>query len=271
MSTNFLNFKKNIFSQNGEDGIIEEIFKRIGFSSKLCCEFGAWDGIHLSNTRNLVLNHDFKAFMIEGNKQRYKELLNTYRGNSNVVSINGFVDNADNSLDKILRGKGISDEVIDDMDFLSIDIDGLDYEIFEGLDIRPRVICVEVNGGHDPRNVERIPEAISKDNIGQSLGLFTQLAQHKGYDLTCFNGNAFYVLKECLEKNGLQAISPYEAYHQHLESLTNDEKSWLYLVNIGKVHPFYKFNNSLIEEKLEVGNTDVPWKQTVLRMLKKLK
>ena len=49
------NFKKKIFSQNGEDGIVEEILNRLsGSLDKICCEFGAWDGIHLSNIYNLV-------------------------------------------------------------------------------------------------------------------------------------------------------------------------------------------------------------------------
>ena len=52
---NCVSYKKNIFSQNGEDGIIEEIFKRLNdVSDKKCCEFGAWDGKHLSNTCNLI-------------------------------------------------------------------------------------------------------------------------------------------------------------------------------------------------------------------------
>lgn len=49
-----LDFKRNDFSQNGEDGIIEELFRRIGIEAKTCCEFGAWDGIYLSNCRRLI-------------------------------------------------------------------------------------------------------------------------------------------------------------------------------------------------------------------------
>ena len=61
----FLNkYKKNYYSQNGEDGIIKEILKRTRIhnkKNKWCCEFGAWDGKHGSNTYNLVLNYGFKA------------------------------------------------------------------------------------------------------------------------------------------------------------------------------------------------------------------
>ena len=55
----FLKYKKNFYSQNGEDGIILEVLKRLKIKNKelWCCEFGAWDGIHGSNTFNLVKNN----------------------------------------------------------------------------------------------------------------------------------------------------------------------------------------------------------------------
>jgi len=56
MNIDLLEYKKNIFSQNGEDGIIEKIFDLIGTRNKVCCEFGAWDGIHFCNIRNLIIN-----------------------------------------------------------------------------------------------------------------------------------------------------------------------------------------------------------------------
>jgi len=52
----FEKYRKNLFSQNGEDGVVLEIIKRLKLNhrNKWCCEFGAWDGIHGSNTFNLV-------------------------------------------------------------------------------------------------------------------------------------------------------------------------------------------------------------------------
>ena len=58
----FNKFKKNLYSENGEDGIIQEILRRINFEQNgWCCEFGAWDGKVGSNTFNLVKNFNFKA------------------------------------------------------------------------------------------------------------------------------------------------------------------------------------------------------------------
>ena len=54
---NLKKYKYNTYSQNGEDGILEEVFKRLGldeFNKFWVVEFGAWDGKHLSNTFNLI-------------------------------------------------------------------------------------------------------------------------------------------------------------------------------------------------------------------------
>lgn len=51
-----LEHKKDVYSQTGEDGIIETILSTIGDRDGWCVEFGAWDGQYLSNTRNLIEN-----------------------------------------------------------------------------------------------------------------------------------------------------------------------------------------------------------------------
>ena len=81
IKNNLKDYSFNKFSQNGEDGIIQEILKRLNLNNseeKWCVEFGAWDGIYLSNTFNLVLN-DWNAVYIEGDKSKYIDLLNTVK------------------------------------------------------------------------------------------------------------------------------------------------------------------------------------------------
>ena len=148
-------YKKNTFSQFGEDGIIEEIFKRLSdVSDKRCCEFGAWDGKLLSNTCNLITNHNYEAILIEADKKKFDEL-NVNFPDKKIIKINKFVNfSGENSLDNILENNSFNK----DFDFLSIDIDGCDYWILESLSkFTPKVICIEFNPSI-PNKVEFIQE-----------------------------------------------------------------------------------------------------------------
>jgi hypothetical protein len=57
LSRDLLDFNRNLFSQNGEDGVIERILNIVGQGGRTCCEFGASDGVHLSNTRRAADGH----------------------------------------------------------------------------------------------------------------------------------------------------------------------------------------------------------------------
>jgi hypothetical protein len=81
----------NVHSQNGEDGIIQELLNRLKISSGWVCEFGAWDCIKLSNTFNLIKN-GFNGVLIEGDARKYKDLLKTVNKNPNIHAINAYVD-----------------------------------------------------------------------------------------------------------------------------------------------------------------------------------
>ena len=79
-------YSKKIYSQFGEDGIILEILNRLGSQNldNWCVEFGAWDGIHLSNTFNLV-QQGWNAVYIEGDKSRYKDLIRTSKKYTKIL------------------------------------------------------------------------------------------------------------------------------------------------------------------------------------------
>lgn len=162
-----LEFKKNEFSQNGEDGILCRIFELIGTEQRACCEFGAWDGVHLSNTRALLLK-GWSGLLIEGNASKHAQLRANYRENDKVKCINGMIQSADD-LESALCQNGF----VRPLDLLVIDIDGLDYYILEGLKIRPRVICIEVNAGHSPEAAMVSRELA--ESIGQPLSAVSAL------------------------------------------------------------------------------------------------
>src|SRR5262245_55898942 len=80
-------FAKNIYSQMGEDGILAEIFKRVGTRNKWCVEFGAWDGVFLSNTCNLIRHDDWSAVLIEGNAERCAKIKPNHSNSEKVFPI----------------------------------------------------------------------------------------------------------------------------------------------------------------------------------------
>ena len=139
-------FEKTIHSQFGEDGIIEEVFRRIGVRWSTCIEFGAWDGLHLSNTLHLWRALGWKALLIEGDPEKYQSLLKNTAGHPQVRPLTRMVTpSGSGQLEKRIEHSGFPK----DIDLLSIDIDGDDIYILESLHaIRPRVAVVEYNPDH---------------------------------------------------------------------------------------------------------------------------
>lgn len=124
---------KKIFSQNGEDGAIDYIFKKIGFKTKIFIEFGF--GCFENNSRNLIKNFGFSGLFIDGNSRECEIAKSHYR--SNIFIENAFItkENINQLISKHYTG---------DIDFLSIDIDGVDLHILDAIDaIHPRVVCIE--------------------------------------------------------------------------------------------------------------------------------
>ncbi|MEE8342036.1 MAG: hypothetical protein V3R52_08070, partial [Candidatus Neomarinimicrobiota bacterium] len=169
---------------------------------------------------------------------------NTYANDDHVHCFNQFIDTKRNSLSSIL-----SEEWKENLDFLSVDIDGLDYEVFESLDFFPKVICIEVNTCHSPDSNEKVSRDTAKINVGQPLKYFVNIAESKGYQLVCFTGNAFFVKKDLLINNKFKSISAKVAYLQHLETIPNHVKEHLYFVNKGVVNSLHNFDNPYLTKK----------------------
>ncbi len=189
-----LDFKYDRFSQHGEDGIIEKIIEILPEKDKYCVEFGAWDGIAMSNTRNLIINKGYSAVLIEGDSAKFEELKRNYAQIPNVITINRFVGfGEDDNLDQILKDTPVPS----DFDFLSIDIDGNDYYVWKAMkNYSPKVVCIEFN--HTiPTEVEFVQPPDHSVNQGVSLLSLVKLGKEKGYELVAVSiVNAFFVKKE---------------------------------------------------------------------------
>jgi hypothetical protein len=232
-----LDYARNDHSQNGEDGVIERVFAIIGEGDRRCCEFGAWDGIHLSNTRALI-ERGWSGALIETDRQRFEALQRLYASRPEIRCINATVG-ADASLRSLLDD--------DRLDFLSIDIDGLDYQALRDCGVTARLVCVEVNGGHQPEVPTLVPESIAAGNVGQPLGAFVDLADMLGYRLVGYTGNAFFLHRSVGHEDKIPTLSPADAYDACLRYLDEAGREWLYLVNLGRVAPNYRFRNPRLD------------------------
>ena len=205
-----LKFSKNITSQFGEDGIIEKIFEILGTENQYCIEFGGWDGKYLSNCFNLIANKEWSGCFIEANKEKFVDLIANHGSNPRVNCINKYVEiSGNNSLEEILDSINAPRNI----DLLSIDIDGLDYFIWEGLTTyMPRLVVIEFNPTI-PNDILFVQPKESFINQGSSLLALIQLGKKKGYELVCCTTcNAFFVKKEDFSKFNLKNNSILSLY-----------------------------------------------------------
>lgn len=175
----FAAFARNDYSQFGEDGIVEAILDLIPDKNNWCVEFGAWDGVHLSNTYSLIKNKSYKSVLIEADKEKFQDLRRNLAGFESFL-INEFVTfDGEHTLDKLLGRTPIPT----DFDFLSIDIDGNDYHILDSLtNYRPKVICIECNPTI-PNDVSYVQPRDFNVKHGSSARAIYELALGKGYQL----------------------------------------------------------------------------------------
>ncbi|MDR2579267.1 MAG: hypothetical protein LBC70_10765 [Chitinispirillales bacterium] len=201
-------FGYKVFSQNDEDGIIEEIFNRIGVTDKRFVEFGVENG--LESNGHFLLHKGWSGLWIEGSKKHCKTIQKLFRKpieQKRLTAVNAFI--TAESINGIIAGwKGDAGGGID---LLSIDIDGNDYHIWNAIKcISPRVVIVEYNSKFPPTYEWVMPYNADyvrnygilkggSDCFGASLKSFEILGGKLGYQLvgTNLNGvNAFFVKKE---------------------------------------------------------------------------
>ena len=208
-STWLLEHKRDVHSQTGEDGIIAQILDLLPDRDKWCVEFGAWDGLFLTNTRHLIESQGFSAVLIEADGAKFQELQRNYAPRKNVTTLNQFVGFTDaDSLDRIL---GVT-PIPGNFDFLSIDIDGNDYHVWQAMSrYRPKLVVIEFNPTI-PTPVRFVQPADPGVTHGASLLSLVELGRKKGYELvSVLPFNAFFVRQEYyplfeLESNALEPL-----------------------------------------------------------------
>ena len=166
------------FAQFNEDKIVINFFLKKNIQSGVFVEFGAWDGVHLSNCK-LLADNNWSGFFIEGDFLRFKECQNNYKKNNKIKVLNKFVDES-YTLDNLIK-----DNNINKIDVLSIDIDGKDLTELKKLKlIKPRVIIIEYNSSI-PFDVECEDNFGTEGNGSSYLSIYNHLSNND-YELIDF-------------------------------------------------------------------------------------
>ena len=208
-------WQRNVHSQCGEDGIIEHLLEKLELHKGYFVEFGAWDGRHLSNCAALA-DRGFGGCFIEGDAEKHKDLVANYGGRADISRVHALVGTSgEDRLDAILQRVGAPAEP----SVLSIDIDGMDYHVWDALtDHRPLVTIVEFNPTI-PAHVVYVQEPHAGIHRGASLAALWQLAKRKGYAMVAATElNGIFVRSEMCGPAGFTTYSPQEVKSTQYET-----------------------------------------------------
>lgn len=194
-----------LFSQNGEDGVIDAILRVINPAERFFVEFGVGDGWSC-NCRLLAEIFGWNGWFMEANENDFLRLDERYRFSKAVNCSNEYV-HCEN-INKLFTEYNVPKQ----FGVLSIDIDGQDYWVWEALDsdYQPEIVVIEFNSALEPEEGRVEKKGIRPDYPlgrcwGASLGAMRALGKAKGYQLVHIDlaaVNLFFIRTEILEQSG---------------------------------------------------------------------
>lgn len=212
----------SVYSQNGEDGILLNLFTRIGARSRRFLEFGCGTGMEC-NSANLALGFGWSGLLLDANETHVTKARTFFASHlgpqAERVQVRAqFVTPA--LVDDLVTEAASTGE---DLDLLSIDIDSSDYWVWQAVrGARSRVVVVEYNASF---GAERSVTVTARDGFdpfayhpsgyyhGASLEALRRLGDLRGYQLVgCDSAgvNAFFVRRDCAQ--GLPDLETAAAY-----------------------------------------------------------
>ncbi|MCG6920670.1 MAG: hypothetical protein LJF15_06260 [Acidobacteria bacterium] len=205
-------YERTVYSQAGEDGILEKIFELIPPTARFCIEFGAGDGLLFSNVRKLIVHEGWGGLLIEGDGELAEILARNYQGFPGVRTTQAWV--FPGNVELLFE----ENDVPRDLDLLVIDIDSNDYYVWRAIrEYRPKVVQIEYNGVFLPpqKVVVGFHPMLWWDeesvHFGASIQSFYELGKRKGYELVAANevgSNLFFVDGQYYERFGIEDNSP---------------------------------------------------------------
>ena len=205
-STNINDYEFRVYSQMGDDGIIQFLINNIDIENKTFFEFGVEDYLE-SNTRFLMMNNNWEGFVMDGSVKAMKKLEKQpwywkYSLTNKAVFI------TKENINGILKETGYKN-----IGLLHIDLDGNDYHILNSLDINffnPSIIILEYNSVFGYKRPITVPyddkfvrntKHYSNLYWGASLAALNHLADRLGYGLIGCNlagNNAYFIRRDLL-------------------------------------------------------------------------
>lgn len=205
-SDEITDYEFKIYSQFGDDGIIQYLIKNISIENETFIEFGV-ENYSESNTKFLLMNNNWSGFVIDGSESNIKNIKkNKWFWKYDLRCHHAFITKE--NINQILQKSGFNN-----LGILHIDIDGVDYHILEAIDftnLNPSVLILEYNSVFGVDRAITVPydKSFVRTNahysnlyFGASLSALTYLANNKGYSLIACNtagNNAYYVKNELL-------------------------------------------------------------------------
>ena len=206
-----------VFSQWGEDGIIQFLVNKIEIPNKIFIEFGV-ENYTESNTRFLLQNNNWSGLIFDGSRDNINYIKNDpIYWRYNLKAECAFIDRE--NINRLISNNGISG----DIGILSIDIDGNDYWVWEAINcVTPCIVICEYNSIFGPHAKITIPydKDFKRSNAhysnlyyGASIAALATLANRKGYSLIGSNSagnNIFFVRNELIRD--MKTYAPEESY-----------------------------------------------------------
>jgi hypothetical protein len=217
-----------VFSQWGDDGIIQYLLDIICVSNQQFIEFGV-ETYTESNTRFLLMNDNWSGFVIDGSSDNIQHIQkDRISWRYDLQSLCAFITKE--NINQLMDASGFGNRI----GLLSVDIDGNDYWIWQTIDsLESDIVIVEYNAvfGHeqpvsipyDPR-FRRSKAHSSNLFWGASLAALEHLGKQKGYRLVGTNtsGNNAYFVNEDLDCP-LKTLTSSEAFHDSKFRESRDE------------------------------------------------
>jgi hypothetical protein len=218
-SSNIHDYEFKIFSEYGDDGIIQFLIQNLNIKNHSFIEFGVED-FSESNCRFLMMNNNYQGFVIDGSEKNINRLKNfDWFWRYDLQCECCFITK--NNINDLIAKSGFEDIAI-----LHIDLDGNDYWIFEEINlskINPAIVILEYNSVFGKKRAVSTPyiHDFCRTNyhysnlcFGTSLPALNHLAEKKGYSLIGSNsaGNNAYFIRNDLLNDRVKKLSVEDAY-----------------------------------------------------------